>query len=69
VAKPKRKKKKKKKKKKCSVWLFVSDGVILAADTLGSYGSTAMFTNLQRLIQIGEHTVIGGGGLGFRILL
>ena len=53
----------------CALFLFCIsqqllslDGVLIAADTLGSYGSSAMFTNLERIIEIGEHTIIGGGG-------
>ncbi|KAG0148204.1 hypothetical protein CROQUDRAFT_721810 [Cronartium quercuum f. sp. fusiforme G11] len=37
-------------------------GVMLAADMLASYGSLARFKAIQRLIPVGEHTVIGGGG-------
>lgn len=35
---------------------------MLAADTLGSYGSLARFRSLERLKQIGDFTVIGGSG-------
>jgi hypothetical protein len=38
------------------------DGVMLAADTLESYGAMAMYTNVQRIIPIGESTLLGGGG-------
>lgn len=37
-------------------------GVLLAADTLGSYGSLARFKNVSRLLRINETTVLGGGG-------
>jgi len=37
-------------------------GVMLAADTLASYGSLARYTSIERLKQVSETTVIGGGG-------
>jgi 20S proteasome subunit beta 7 len=37
-------------------------GVMIAADTLASYGSLARFKDVQRLKAVGEHTVIGAGG-------
>jgi len=37
-------------------------GVMIAADTLGSYGSLARFTELQRVIKVNENTVVGAGG-------
>ncbi|PLW14760.1 hypothetical protein PCANC_01737 [Puccinia coronata f. sp. avenae] len=37
-------------------------GVMLAADMLASYGSLARFKGIQRLVAVGEHTVIGAGG-------
>lgn len=38
------------------------DGVVLAADTLGSYGSLARFRNLKRLRCVTDTTVIGASG-------
>lgn len=38
------------------------DGVMLAADTLASYGSMAMFTDVERLYKVSGSTVIGAGG-------
>jgi len=38
------------------------DGVVIAADNLASYGSLARFTDVERLKQIGSHTVVGAGG-------
>ena len=35
---------------------------MIAADTLGSYGSLARFTELQRVIKVNENTVVGAGG-------
>jgi len=39
-----------------------ADGVILAADTLGSYGSMARYSNISRLMRVNASTVIGAGG-------
>lgn len=38
------------------------DGVMLCADTLGSYGSMAMFKSFQRLHKVNETTMIGASG-------
>ncbi|KAG7193344.1 Proteasome subunit beta type-7 [Scheffersomyces spartinae] len=38
------------------------DGVILAADNMGSYGSLMRFSNVERLLTIGENTVVGVSG-------
>lgn len=38
------------------------DGVMLACDTLGSYGSTKRYKSVQRLQPVGKNTVIGGSG-------
>ncbi|KAH8920322.1 proteasome endopeptidase complex, beta subunit [Atractiella rhizophila] len=37
-------------------------GIIMAADTLGSYGSLARFRDVTRIKQVGESTIIGAGG-------
>jgi len=37
-------------------------GVMMAADTLGSYGSLARFTQLNRIMKVNESTVLGAGG-------
>eukprot|EP00127_Corallochytrium_limacisporum_P002197 Clim_evm91s108 gene=Clim_evmTU91s108 len=42
--------------------LRCSDGVIIAADTLGSYGSMARFMNVSRLHQAGSHACLGASG-------
>jgi 20S proteasome subunit beta 7 len=39
-----------------------SSGVMLAADTLCSYGSMAKYKDARRLIDVNKHTLIGGGG-------
>lgn len=39
-----------------------ADGVLLAADTLASYGSMARFREVQRLLQVGQDTVLGASG-------
>ncbi|KAK9905094.1 hypothetical protein WJX75_009547 [Coccomyxa subellipsoidea] len=38
------------------------DGVLLAADTLGSYGSTKRYKSFERLRKVNEQTIIGAGG-------
>lgn len=38
------------------------DGVMMCADTLGSYGSMAKFTDLCRLRAVGKSTLIGASG-------
>jgi len=38
------------------------DGVLLACDTLGSYGSTKRYKSIERLKKVGKHTVIGFTG-------
>ena len=38
------------------------DGVMLAADTLGSYGRLTRFTDLRRLRKCGDNTIVGAGG-------
>ena len=35
---------------------------MMAADTLGSYGSLSRFHNMNRVIDIGNHTMLGAGG-------
>jgi len=38
------------------------DGVMLAADTLASFGSLAMYTNVNRIQQLGRYSLIAGTG-------
>ncbi|XP_020275067.1 proteasome subunit beta type-4 [Asparagus officinalis] len=38
------------------------DGVILAADMGGSYGSTLRYKNLERIKPIGKHSLLGASG-------
>jgi len=38
------------------------DGVVIAADTLASYGSMARFQNLSRLVKVTDNCLLGGGG-------
>ena len=38
------------------------DGIMIAADTLASYGSMARFRDTNRLLQVGQNTVIGASG-------
>ena len=42
--------------------LKYADGVLMAADTLGSYGSLARFTDNRRLLSVHDTTLIGGSG-------
>lgn len=37
-------------------------GIIMAADTMGSYGSLMRFNNVDRLIKVGAQTVVGISG-------
>jgi 20S proteasome subunit beta 7 len=39
-----------------------ADGVMVMADTMGSYGSMGMFKALTRIRQVNEFTLLGGGG-------
>mmetsp|Transcript_31794 Transcript_31794/g.95551 ORF Transcript_31794/g.95551 Transcript_31794/m.95551 type:complete len:264 (+) Transcript_31794:756-1547(+) len=39
-----------------------SDGVVMAADTLGSYGSLARFRDVERLCPVGDRAIVGGSG-------
>lgn len=39
-----------------------ADGIMMAADTLGSYGSLARFKDLRRIRVVGDNTLIGAGG-------
>ncbi|ORZ16433.1 nucleophile aminohydrolase [Absidia repens] len=38
------------------------DGIMMAADMLGSYGSLARFRDIQRLHPVGEKTIVGASG-------
>ncbi|RKO96487.1 hypothetical protein CXG81DRAFT_29749 [Caulochytrium protostelioides] len=38
------------------------DGIMMAADTLASYGSLARFRDVQRIVPVGEHTLLGASG-------
>ncbi|KAF8582406.1 proteasome endopeptidase complex beta subunit [Ramaria rubella] len=42
--------------------LKYKDGIMMAADTLASYGSLARFKDVSRLHKIGDYTVLGAGG-------
>ena len=37
-------------------------GVLIAADTLGSYGSLARFKDVRRVGAYGSHTIVGAAG-------
>ncbi|CEG77891.1 Putative Proteasome subunit beta type [Rhizopus microsporus] len=38
------------------------DGIMMAADMLGSYGSLARFRDIKRLYPVGESTIVGASG-------
>lgn len=38
------------------------DGIVMAADNLGSYGSLARFDDIERLVEVGVNTVVGMSG-------
>ncbi|KAJ8679944.1 hypothetical protein QAD02_015731 [Eretmocerus hayati] len=38
------------------------DGVVIAADVLGSYGSLAKYRNLERVIKVNNNIILGAGG-------
>eukprot|EP01105_Mastigella_eilhardi_P007426 TRINITY_DN1887_c0_g1_i1.p1 TRINITY_DN1887_c0_g1~~TRINITY_DN1887_c0_g1_i1.p1 ORF type:complete len:256 (-),score=61.20 TRINITY_DN1887_c0_g1_i1:60-755(-) len=38
------------------------DGVMVAADTLGSYGSLARFMHMERIKPVGMHTIVAASG-------
>lgn len=42
--------------------LKCTDGVVLAADKLGSYGSMARFRDLSRVLKVNDTTVVGASG-------
>jgi len=44
------------------VGLRYKDGVMIAADTLASYGSLAMFKDVVRISKVGSYTLVGGSG-------
>lgn len=44
------------------VALKFDTGVIIAGDTLGSYGSLARFRNCTRVQKINDNIIIGAGG-------
>lgn len=39
-----------------------ADGVMMIADTLGSYGNLARYTDLRRIRRVGDYTLIGASG-------
>jgi len=42
--------------------LKFSDGIVIAADTLGSYGSLARYRSLSRILRVNDTTVMGTSG-------
>ena len=43
-------------------------GVMIAADTLASYGSLARYKDIKRIIKVGERTIMGASGTFFPLL-
>ena len=37
-------------------------GVVIAADTLGSYGSMARYRDCSRVMKVNDSTILGAGG-------
>lgn len=44
------------------VGIQFKDGVLIAADILGSYGSLARFRNLERVMKVNDNIILGAGG-------
>ena len=44
------------------IGLKFDKGIIIAADTLCSYGSLARYRAVSRLYRVNDSTVVGGGG-------
>lgn len=42
--------------------LKFNNGIIIAADTVCSYGSLARYRTVSRLYKVNDSTVVGGGG-------
>ncbi|XP_015593734.1 proteasome subunit beta type-4 [Cephus cinctus] len=42
--------------------LHYKDGVVIAADVLGSYGSLAKYRNCERLMKVNDNIILGAGG-------
>lgn len=44
------------------VALKFNEGVIIAGDMLGSYGSLARFKNISRVLKVNDKIILGAGG-------
>ncbi|KAI9220898.1 nucleophile aminohydrolase [Blastocladiella britannica] len=44
------------------VALKYKDGIMMATDCLASYGSLARFRDVERMVPVGEHTIVGASG-------
>ena len=44
------------------VGIQFKDGVLIAADVLGSYGSLARYRNLERVMKVNNNIILGAGG-------
>lgn len=38
------------------------DGIMMATDTLASYGRLSKYRDTTRLVSVGENTIVGAGG-------
>lgn len=44
------------------VGITFKDGVMIATDTLASYGSLARYRNVDRIMKVNENIILGAGG-------
>lgn len=44
------------------VGIQFNDGVLVAADILGSYGSLARYRNLERIMKVNDNIILGASG-------
>ena len=42
--------------------MHFKNGVVIAADTLGSYGSLAKFRSCNRVMKVNNNIILGAGG-------
>jgi len=42
--------------------LKYKDGVMIAADTLGAYGSTKRYKSMDRIVKVNQHSILAAGG-------
>lgn len=44
------------------VGITFKDGVMIASDTLASYGSLARYRNIDRIMKVNDNIILGAGG-------